>query len=111
MMVQMLALGVSLVPGSMAVLLAAPLCGFAGVGISAVALTASREQAGPAAGLLWARATAVYAAAQAISGFALAALFRATAESHAAVFGAALLVSAAGFAMAALIRRTGAAAG
>lgn len=88
--VQVLALAMALLPGGVAVLLAAPLCGFSGVGASAVALAAAREIAGPAAGILWARATVIYALAQAVTGFALAALFRATGEAHAAVFGAGL---------------------
>ncbi|WP_419900558.1 YbfB/YjiJ family MFS transporter [Roseomonas sp. USHLN139] len=90
MMVEVAALACTLLPGGAAVLLAAPLGGFSGIGISAVALGAAREQAGSAAGILWVRATALFALAQAATGFALAALFKATGESHTAVFGAGL---------------------
>lgn len=90
MVVEVLALGAALLPGGAAVLLAALLSGFSGIGISAVALGAAREAAGPAAGILWVRATALFALAQAGTGFALAALFTATAESHGAVFAAGL---------------------
>ncbi|ONG50977.1 hypothetical protein BKE38_17115 [Pseudoroseomonas deserti] len=90
MMVEVAALACALLPGGAAVLLAAPLSGFAGIGISAVVLGAAREQAGSATGILWVRATALFALAQAGTGFALAALFKATGESHAAVFGAGL---------------------
>lgn len=91
--VQAIALGAALLPGGAAVLLAAPLSGFAGVGASAVALAAARELAGPGAGLVWSRATVLYALAQAATGFVLAALFRASGEAHAAVFGAGLGLS------------------
>ncbi|MFC4169745.1 YbfB/YjiJ family MFS transporter [Teichococcus aestuarii] len=100
MAAQVAALGLGLLPGAGAALLAAALIGFAGVGASAVALAAAREIGGPAAGILWARATVIYALAQAVTGFALAALFHATGDSHAAVFGAGLLASAAALAVA-----------
>ncbi|MFC3126605.1 YbfB/YjiJ family MFS transporter [Pseudoroseomonas globiformis] len=90
MLVQVAALGVALLPGAWTVLLAALLSGFSGVGVSAVALTASRMLAGASVGILWVRATAIFAAAQALCGFGLAALFRVTAESHEAVFGTGL---------------------
>ncbi|MDJ0387601.1 YbfB/YjiJ family MFS transporter [Roseomonas sp. E05] len=108
MVVQVAALGATLLPGAVAVLLAAPLCGFSGIGVSAVALAAARERAGMAAGRLWVRATAIYALAQAGTGFALAALFRATGDSHAAVFGAGLGLSLAALAVALADARRGA---
>jgi zinc transporter ZupT len=46
------------------------------------------------------RVTAGFAVAQAVAGFALAALFRATDESHAAVFAAGLVLSLAGLVVA-----------
>ncbi|WP_161600771.1 YbfB/YjiJ family MFS transporter [Teichococcus oryzae] len=104
LLVQVLALATSLLPGWASMLLAAPICGFAGVGVSAVALTVAREQAGIAAGLLWVRATIIYAAAQALGGFGLAALFRATGEQHLAVFSAALALSVLAFLAAAAMR-------
>ncbi|HWX49752.1 MAG TPA: YbfB/YjiJ family MFS transporter [Roseomonas sp.] len=91
--VQVVALSATLLPGAAMVLLAAPVCGFSGVGISAVALAAARERASAAAGQLWVRATAIYALAQAGTGFVLAALFHATGDSHAAVFGVGLGLS------------------
>ncbi|MCQ4161462.1 MFS transporter [Roseomonas sp. GC11] len=92
---QVAALGAALLPGQGIVLVAALLSGFSGVGVSAVALGAAREVAGMAAGLLWVRATALYALAQAGTGFALAALFKVSGESHAAVFGVGLGLSVA----------------
>jgi len=91
LLVQAAALGAALLPGGLAA--AALLGGFSGMGISAVALAWAREVAGPAAGALWVRATLAYAAAQAGTGVALAALFAATGDSHAAVFGAGLALS------------------
>jgi len=99
LLVQVAALSAALVPpglGDAAILVAAPLSGYAGIGISAVALAGTREAAGAASGALWVRATAVYALSQAGFGFALAALFRWSGESHAAVFGAGLGFSVAG---------------
>jgi hypothetical protein len=46
------------------------------------------------------RVTAGFAVAQAISGFALAALFRVTDESHAAVFAAGLVLTLVGLVVA-----------
>ncbi|MDP3414487.1 YbfB/YjiJ family MFS transporter [Falsiroseomonas sp.] len=96
--VQVLALALALVPWWPALLLAAPLGGFAGIGATAVTLAAAREVAGVQAGVIWIRATACYAVAQAAVAFALAALFAATGDSHAAVFGVGLLLSAAALA-------------
>jgi predicted MFS family arabinose efflux permease len=74
--------------------------GFAALGITTVALAAARERAGALAGVIWVRVTAGFAVAQALSGFALAALFRATDESHATVFAAGLMFSLAGLVVA-----------
>lgn len=67
--------------------------GIAALGITTVALAAARERAGPLAGIIWVRVTAGFAVAQAVAGFALAALFRLTDESHAAIFAAGLVFS------------------
>ncbi|WP_439598126.1 YbfB/YjiJ family MFS transporter [Falsiroseomonas sp.] len=91
--VQVGALAAALLPWWPALLLAAPLGGFAGVGATAVTLAAAREVAGAQAGVVWIRATAGYALAQAGIAFVLAALFAATGDSHAAVFGAGLVLS------------------
>jgi len=74
--------------------------GLAALGITTVALSAARERAGALAGVIWVRVTAGFAVAQAISGFALAALFRVTDESHAAVFAAGLVLSLLGLVVA-----------
>lgn len=93
MAAQVAALALTLVPWWPALLLAAPLGGFAGIGATAVTLAAAREAAGDRAGVVWVRATAAYAIAQAITSFALAALFTASGEAHAAVFGVGLALS------------------
>jgi predicted MFS family arabinose efflux permease len=100
MAVQVAALALALVPAWPALLLAGPLGGFAGVGATAVTLAATREVAGAQAGVVWVRATAGYALAQAGFGFALAALFGATGDSHAAVFGVGLALSVGALAVA-----------
>jgi predicted MFS family arabinose efflux permease len=100
MVAQVAALALALVPAWPALLLAGPLGGFAGVGATAVTLAAVREIAGGQAGVVWVRATAGYAVAQAGFGFALAALFDATGDSHAAVFGVGLALSLAALAVA-----------
>jgi predicted MFS family arabinose efflux permease len=74
--------------------------GLAALGITTVALAAARERAGTLAGVIWVRVTAGFAVAQAISGFALAALFRVTDESHAAVFAAGLVLTLVGLVVA-----------
>ena len=74
--------------------------GFTALGITTVALAAARERAGALAGVIWVRVTAGFAVAQAVAGFAMAALFRATDESHAAVFAAGLVLSLAGLVVA-----------
>lgn len=96
--VQVTALALALVPWWPALLLSALAAGFAAVGISAVTLAWAREVAGPAAGVLWVRATVGFAVAQAVSGFGFAALFGATGESHHAVFLGGLAFSALGLA-------------
>jgi predicted MFS family arabinose efflux permease len=93
MAAQVAALSAALVPWWPSLALAAPLGGFAGIGVTAVTLVAAREIAGEHAGVVWVRATAIYALAQAAFGFALAAVFAATGDSHAAVFGLGLLLS------------------
>jgi MFS family permease len=104
MAVQVAALGCALVPHWLALALAGPLGGFAGIGATAVTLAATREIAGARAGEVWVRATAVYAVVQAAVGFALAGLFGATGNSHAAVFGVGLLASLGALAVAVLGR-------
>lgn len=105
---QVAALAATLAPagwGSWALLLAAPLSGFSGVGLTAVTLAGAREIAGSASAVLWARATVLYALTQACTGFLLAALFRWSGDQHAAVFGAGLLLSVLGLAVAVLAPR------
>jgi predicted MFS family arabinose efflux permease len=101
LIVQVAAVALCLVPGALALWAGALLCGFAAVGVTAVALAVARERAGTAAGVVFARLTASFAVAQAVVGFALAALFAATGESHTAVFGACAALSAAAVAVAA----------
>lgn len=94
LLVQCGALALCLAGFAPALVLAAAMGGFAGVGVSAVTLAWARETGG-GGGALWARATAAYALAQALAAFALAGLFGLTGESHAAVFAAGLALSAA----------------
>jgi predicted MFS family arabinose efflux permease len=98
--VQVAGLGFALVPHPAAVLPAALLSGFSGIGITAVALGRLRAEAGPATGRFWSRATAVYAAAQAVTGYGFAWLFAAFGNQHMPVFLAGLLLSLAGLAVA-----------
>ncbi|MBR0645672.1 YbfB/YjiJ family MFS transporter [Plastoroseomonas hellenica] len=98
---QVLAMGLALIPGKLALIAAALTGGFAAMGVTAVALAAAREWAGMQAGILWVRTTAGFAVAQSITGFAMAALFAATGESHAAIFSAGLALSIAALAVAA----------
>jgi len=105
MLAQVVALALALVPWWPALLLAGALGGFAGIGATAVTLAAAREIAGQEAGVVWVRATAGYAVTQAGFGFALAALFAATDDSHAAVFGVGLALSLGALAVAWLDRR------
>jgi predicted MFS family arabinose efflux permease len=100
MVIQSIALALAL-PKALWVLVPLGLVsGIAALGITTVALAAARERAGALAGVIWVRVTAGFAIAQALSGFALAALFRATDESHAAVFAAGLVLSLAGLVVA-----------
>ena len=100
MVIQSIALALAL-PKALWVLVPLGLVsGIAALGITTVALAAARERAGALAGVIWVRVTAGFAIAQAVSGFALAALFRATDESHAAVFAAGLVLSLAGLVVA-----------
>jgi predicted MFS family arabinose efflux permease len=100
MVIQSIALALAL-PQALWVLVPLGLVsGFTALGITTVALAAARERAGALAGVIWVRVTAGFAVAQAVSGFALAALFRATDESHAAVFAAGLVLSLAGLVIA-----------
>ncbi len=103
--VQALALALSLPPSAALVPPAALLAGFAAIGVTAVTLTVTREAAPARPSARWVRCTAAFAVAQAAVGFALAALFAATGESHAAVFGAGLLFSAAALAAGSALRR------
>jgi predicted MFS family arabinose efflux permease len=95
LVVQLVAMALTLAPSAGVLMLAAGLSGFAAMGLTAVTLALVRQLAGPRAGALWTGTTAAYAVAQALTAFALAALFAATAESHAAVFGAGLALSVA----------------
>ena len=104
--IQSLALGLTLLPAAWLVLPAAAAAGFAAMGVTTVTLSVAREWAGPGAGALWVHATAVFAVVQTLLGFALAALFAATGESHAAVFGCGFLASLAGLIAAEALRRT-----
>ena len=108
LLVQAAALALALPPAAPLVLPAAALAGFAAIGVTTVTLSVTRElaaQAVQAAGL-WVRCTAVFAVVQVVVGFALAGLFAATGESHAAVFGAGFGFSlAAPLAAASLARR------
>jgi predicted MFS family arabinose efflux permease len=97
--VQVAGLALALPPFGWVLVPAALLSGFAAMGLTAVVLTVARELAGEGAGRLWARTTASFAVAQAVVAFALAWLFAATGESHAAVFGAGLVLSAAALAV------------
>jgi len=99
--IQLIAVALALSSSVTSLVISALLGGFAGLGITAIVLARARELAGPQAGILWVRATAIYALAQATTGFALVPLFAYTA-SYTVVFGtcvavsmAALLISAA----------------
>lgn len=89
---QAMGVAVALLPGIAVLVPSALLGGFGGIGITAVALARARELAGPGAGLIWVRATALFAVAQAVTAFALTFLFART-GSHDALFGAALILS------------------
>jgi predicted MFS family arabinose efflux permease len=89
---QVAAVALALPPSTASLFASALLGGFAGLGVSAVALARARELAGLAAGVVWVRATALYALAQAAAGFVLTPLFAQT-GSHASVFVPGLAVS------------------
>ena len=91
--VQAVALALALPPSAWLLIPAALLAGFAGLGITAVTLAVAREIALLLAGALWARATAVFALAQAATAFALAALFAWSGESHVVIFVTGLVLS------------------
>jgi predicted MFS family arabinose efflux permease len=90
--IQVLALGAALSDSAAALLLSAFAGGFSTMGLSVLALARTRELAGPHAGAIWVKATAAFAVAQALAGFALATLFGWT-GSHDDVFLAGLGVS------------------
>jgi predicted MFS family arabinose efflux permease len=92
--VQALALGLSLASAPWLMAPVAFIAGIAAVGVTTVGLAVTREIAPDQAGLLWVRITAAFAVAQTVAGFAMAWLFAATGESHAAVFGTGLVLSA-----------------
>src|SRR3954451_22192831 len=68
---QAAALALALPPSAGCLFASALLGGFGGLGVSAVALARARELAGSPAGVVWVRATALYALAQAAAGFRL----------------------------------------
>ncbi|MDB5375433.1 MAG: putative arabinose efflux permease, family [Belnapia sp.] len=101
--IQAVALGLALPPLAGLVLPVAAAAGFAAVGVTTVTLTVCRELAGPGATGLWVACTAAFAVTQTVVGFALAAVFAATGESHAAVFAVGLGCSLAALAAALLL--------
>jgi len=105
LVVQCIALGLALLPMPWAVLAAAGAAGFAAMGVTTVTLTVAREWAGPSAGALWVQATAVFALVQTLLGFALAALFSATGDSHLTIFSCGLLASFASLIAAIMLRQ------
>ncbi|WP_135470206.1 YbfB/YjiJ family MFS transporter [Crenalkalicoccus roseus] len=105
LVVQVAALALALPPVPALVLPSAALAGFAAMGVTTVTLAVTRELAAAQAPGLWVRCTAAFAVVQTVVGFALAGLFAATAESHAAVFGAGLLFSLAALGAAAALAR------
>ncbi len=98
LMIQVAAIVAALVPLAVTLGAAGLLGGFAGVGISAVALARAREIGGVRISGIWATATAAYAAAQAATAFLLAALFAQT-GSHEVLFAVCLGLSFAGLAV------------
>ena len=106
LLVQAVAVGLALPPAPWLMVPAALSAGFAAVGVTTVTLSVTRELAGAQATALWVRATAAFAVVQTAVGFALAFLFAATGESHAAVFGAGLAFSLAALGAAVALART-----
>ncbi|MFC7692013.1 YbfB/YjiJ family MFS transporter [Paeniroseomonas aquatica] len=107
LLIQVAALALALPPWAGLVLPMAAAAGFAAVGVSAVTLAVGREIAGPQAAGLWIHCTAAFAVTQTVVGFALAAVFAATGESHFAVFAAGLGFSLAGLGTTLLMARPG----
>lgn len=91
--IQVLALALALVPDGGAVLASAVIVGFAAIGVSTVTLTVCREVAPAQSAALWVQCTAVFGVVQTAVAFAVAPLFAATGESHAAVFAVGLASS------------------
>ncbi|MCC6719779.1 MAG: YbfB/YjiJ family MFS transporter [Acetobacteraceae bacterium] len=107
--VQVVALALALVPDGTVVLVSAVVAGFAAVGVTTVTLSVCREVAPAQSAGLWVRATAVFGVVQTAVAFAVAPLFAATGESHAAVFGVGLVSSVAALAAAVALARRGSA--
>ncbi|MFZ4408289.1 MAG: YbfB/YjiJ family MFS transporter [Paracraurococcus sp.] len=105
LLVQAVALALCLPPLPALVLPAAAAAGFAAVGVTAVTLSVTREIAGAQATGLWIRCNLAFAVVQTVVGFALAALFAATGESHLAIFAAGFGFSLAALAAAAAVAR------
>jgi predicted MFS family arabinose efflux permease len=106
--VQAGSLAVALAPAAWLMAPTALAAGFAAIGVTAVGLSVAREMApggAEGAAALWVRCTAVFAVVQTAMGFALAGVFAATGESHAAVFGAGLAFSVAAVGAAAGLER------
>ena len=92
LVIQTLSLAAALLPSAAALGATGFFGGFAGIGISAVALARAKELAGAHSNGLWAGATAAYAAAQAATAFLLAALFART-DAYSFLFGSCLVLS------------------
>jgi predicted MFS family arabinose efflux permease len=107
LLAQAAALSLALLPAAWLVLPTAVLAGFAAVGTTSVTLSVSRAftDSAAAATALWVQSTAAFAVMQTLVGFALAGLFAATGESHAAVFGAGLLFCIASLGVALVLAR------
>ncbi|TDR93923.1 YbfB/YjiJ family MFS transporter [Enterovirga rhinocerotis] len=97
LLLQVAAVALAFVPSGPALLLSAFLGGFASVGLTAVTLARARDLAGPAVGAIWARTTAAFALAQAVTGLLMAPLFART-GSHELLFAVALALSIAALA-------------
>ena len=91
---QAAAVGLALLPGALVLVPSALLGGFGCIGVTAGALARTREIAGSAAGAIWVRITATFAVVQALTGFAMTALFAHT-GSHEPLFAAAFVLSVA----------------
>jgi predicted MFS family arabinose efflux permease len=91
--VQVVSLGLCLLPFAVLIVPAAALAGFAAVGITTVTLAHAQKIAGDRAQILWVRCTAVFSVTQAIAGFVLAGIFAASGESHFLIFAFGLFAS------------------